>query len=493
MKRIYIILLLVIAFVSGSWAQKFTILQTEGQKLEFKVVSKEKKKVVLTSADNKGAATLHIPSTVENKGVTFEVVLVADKALTNCDENLRELSFPNTVQEIGSNLFGNFMTVGSLIGGGLVAAKHPLAKVTLTSLSIPGSVKSIGNSAFSVGRESMSAMRTSMMAGGSGLKPLKAHIVELPAYVKDAQAESFGLSRSSVATYWGEHETPADASGTMLAAEQTVKATVAPARPKMESDVDVNIPETSERNDKTFAVIIANENYQEEVNVDYALNDGEMFKVYCQKVLGLPEENIHIRQDATLNNIHAEMDWLTTLAQAYNGEATVIFYYAGHGIPDEATGTSYLLPVDGMGKNIKTGYSLADFYKRLGDMPLKHAFVFMDACFSGAQRGNGMLASARSVAIKAKAQAPQGNMMVLSAAQGDETAYPFKEKGHGLFTYYLLKKLQETKGNCPMSELGAYIIQEVSRRSIVANQKSQTPVVSYSTRIADSWQNLKLK
>ena len=120
-------------------------------------------------------------------------------------------------------------------------------------------------------------------------------------------------------------------------------------------------------------------------------------------------------------------------------------------------------------------------------------FVFMDACFSGSQRGNGMLASARGVAIRAKAQAPQGNMVVLSAAQGDETAYPYKEKGHGLFTYYLLKKLQNTKGNCSMKELGEYVKQEVSRRSIVTNQKSQTPVVSFSNQIADTWQNLKLK
>jgi hypothetical protein len=37
---------------------------------------------------------------------------------------------------------------------------------------------------------------------------------------------------------------------------------------------------------------------------------------------------------------------------------------------------------------------------------------------------------------------PQGNMVVFSAAQGDETAYPNNDEKHGMFTYFLLKKLQ---------------------------------------------------
>jgi hypothetical protein len=55
-----------------------------------------------------------------------------------------------------------------------------------------------------------------------------------------------------------------------------------------------------------------------------------------------------------------------------------------------------------------------------------------------------MLASARGVAIKVKEEKPQGNLVVVSASQGDETAYPYNEKRHGLFTYYLLEKLQES-------------------------------------------------
>ena len=50
-----------------------------------------------------------------------------------------------------------------------------------------------------------------------------------------------------------------------------------------------------------------------------------------------------------------------------------------------------------------------------------------------------MMASARGVAIKVKQQTPKNKMVVFSAAQENETAYPFKTKQHGLFTYFLLK------------------------------------------------------
>jgi hypothetical protein len=249
------------------------------------------------------------------------------------------------------------------------------------------------------------------------------------------------------------------------------------------SDVDINIPTIFFNNENTFAIIFANENYAEEVNVDYALNDGETFNEYCHKVLGIPESNIHFRKNATLNNMRMEMDWIKKVAHAYDGLAQIIVYYAGHGIPDEKTGAGYLLPIDGAGSSVATGYSLTNLYNFLGELPAKSIIVFIDACFSGSMRGEGMLSSTRGVAIKAKAQAPKGKMIVLSAAQGDETAYPYKEKQHGLFTYFLLKKLQETKGEVSLKELSDYLTTQVKRKSIVENGKSQTPSIGVSTDI----------
>ena len=259
------------------------------------------------------------------------------------------------------------------------------------------------------------------------------------------------------------------------------------------SEVDVEIPASNKNSDNTFAVIIANENYQKEAQVPFAVNDGRTFAEYCKKTLGIPANNVHIVTDATLNNMKYEVRWLKQVIDAYGGEARVIFYYAGHGIPDEAQKTAYLLPVDGFGNDVSTGYKLDDLYSTLGNLPSKSVTVFLDACFSGANRDGQMLASARGVAIKAKSSAPVGNMVVFSAAQGDETAYPYNEQQHGMFTYYLLKKIKETSGNVTYKELGDYVTDNVRKQSIVVNGKSQTPVVVPSATVGGNWETWKLK
>ena len=103
-----------------------------------------------------------------------------------------------------------------------------------------------------------------------------------------------------------------------------------------------------------------------------------------------------------------------------------------------------------------------------------------------------MLASARGVAIKVRDEAPQGNLVVFTAAQGDETAYQYAEKGHGMFTYFLLKKLQESKGGVTLGELGDYITNEVKRESLLNNNKIQTPAVIPAAEMT-GWRGWKLK
>lgn len=258
-------------------------------------------------------------------------------------------------------------------------------------------------------------------------------------------------------------------------------------------DVDFDIPIADNVSNHTFAVIISNEKYQMEKFVQYAENDGKAFTEYCKKTLGLPEKNVHFVTNATLNNIKHEIKWLQDVITVYNGDAKIIFYYAGHGIPDEQNKSAYLLPIDGYGSDVTTGYALEDLYKALGSLPSQSVTVFLDACFSGTKRDGEMLASARGVAIKVKQATPVGNIVVFSAAQGDETAYPYKEEEHGLFTYYLLKKLQETKGDVTLGELGDYIKTQVERQSIVINGKLQSPSIVSTATVANSWKKWTLK
>ena len=258
------------------------------------------------------------------------------------------------------------------------------------------------------------------------------------------------------------------------------------------SDVDKNIPVSKINNDRTFAVVIANEDYEMVAGVPMALNDGRVFSQYCQKTLGLPENNVRLYENATYGTmLHALYD-IKSIASAYNGDINIIFYYAGHGFPDERTKDAYLLPVDGDGIHTDVSYSLDKLYSELSGLKTKSVCVFLDACFSGSNRDGSMLASARGVALKPKPSAPQGNMIVFSAASGDETAFPYEEKGHGLFTYFLLKKLQESKGNATLEEICNYVTEKVRQQSVVVNRKSQTPHLNPSYSLSESWKKIRL-
>lgn len=258
------------------------------------------------------------------------------------------------------------------------------------------------------------------------------------------------------------------------------------------SDVDKNIPLSNMKSENTFVLIIANENYEFVDDVEFALNDGNTFKEYCIKTLGVPEKQVWLYENASYGIINSGV---SKMIQAMNlfDNTNAIIYYCGHGIPDEKTGDAYIIPTDGNGKDMATCYSLNTLYNTFSQTNALNVTYFMDACFTGAKKDGSMIVAARGVAREPKKETLSGNTIVFSATSADETAMTFKEKQHGLFTYYLLKKLQETKGNVTYEELYNYILNKVKRESFLTNDKLQTPMVATSPSMQDNWKNKTLK
>jgi len=257
------------------------------------------------------------------------------------------------------------------------------------------------------------------------------------------------------------------------------------------SDVDVNIPVSPQTNKNSFAVIIGNENYRNEIKVKYAINDALTFKKYAIKTLGIPANQVHYVTDATFGTMLDEIDWINNVAKAYNGQAKLIFYYAGHGMPDQASKSAYLLPIDGTSTRSRTAIKTDELYAKLTEYPTQQVTVFLDACFSGGSR-DGSLASGRGVKIVPKEDSLKGNLVVFTAVSGAQTAHPYTEKQHGLFTYYLLKELKNTKGNVTYKQLGDYIRTNVNRKSVIFN-KEQNPTIKVSSEVKYNWGTWKLK
>ena len=486
------IVLIFSTIVLDGFSQKagdeFVANNNEGIPIHYRILSVADKTVAVCGAKRKGnnVNTLIIPERVPYRSNTYIVKEIESRAFGNRNwpiiTKIKHITFPSTLVSIGKEAFYNARLEEIILPEGLIEiGDYAFSLNSTKKLHIPNSVKIIGEKAFY-------------------WLDSKLNIMNLPPLVTIDNCKDFGFKKDDVERYYAYH--PRDPS--TLTTPQSVNngpyssqkqypqpQDIPPNEPS--SDVDLNIPQNAINNDNCFAVIIANEDYQREAKVDFAKNDGMTFKKYCHQVLGLPEKNVHLVENGTLNNMIYELDWLKQVCEAFKGETSVIFYYAGHGVPDEANGKAYLLPTDGTGKNLRTCLSTEELYKTLGDMPAKNITVLMDACFSGAKRSGEMLASARGVAIQAKQSAPKGNMVVLSAAKGDETANSYKENQHGLFTYFLLKKLKETKGTATLGELTEYVKDEVGRFSIVENGKSQTPTVSASPALGDNWRKIKLK
>ncbi len=265
------------------------------------------------------------------------------------------------------------------------------------------------------------------------------------------------------------------------------------------SDVDKNIPVNNNMDENKFALIIGNEDYSSfqqnltsEMNVEFAGNDALVFKEYFLKTFGVPEKNITCLLNATAGKLSQAIDKINKLIQVTNGKANVIVYYAGHGLPDETTKEPYLIPVDVSGSNISSAIKLSSLYQKLTEFPSQQITVFMDACFSGGGREAGLLA-ARGVRITPKVDYLKGNIVVFTASSGEESSLPWKEKQHGMFTYFLLKKFQETKGDVSFSELDSFLKEKVGLESIRTNSKKQSPQVLFSPEEIDKWGSFKLK
>ena len=186
-----------------------------------------------------------------------------------------------------------------------------------------------------------------------------------------------------------------------------------------------------------------------------------------------------------------------------------IFYYSGHGMPDEKTNDPYIMPVDISGYTVNQAISLNNLLKDFSNAEYNSCTLFIDACFSGVSRSPEPLIKVKGVGkwkVKKKTSTRSffdfdltttsknkntdfvnqniGEKMILfSSSSGDETSLTDEKKQHGLFTFHLLKKLNETKGDVSTSELFKYVKNKVGVESIMNFNKQQTPEILFGINI----------
>lgn len=436
-----------------------------------------------------------IPSTIDKLIVEEGITHIGDNLCRDC-KNLISVSLPSSLKTIGDNAFNNCRNLSDIhlpYGVEEIGERSFFNCYSFIELDIPISMKKIGREAFA----KCSNLTTARLA--QGMEELGeqafddcrilANLSGLPSFIDTESFMKYGLNRAAVKNYWDRKEEMAARFGNASGSSSNA----AGAQQVEPSDVDTDIPFTGKNNANTFALIIANENYGKLANVPYALNDGNAFSLYCRRTLGIPAKNILMYKDASYGSMREAFSDLRMINEVAGPDMKVIFYYAGHGAPDDATLDPYLIPVDAGRVNRDVCLPLASIYQELGTMNLKSAMVFLDACFSGGTREDKMvIADARAIVRVPKKQGITGNVAVLSATSDAQTALPYHEKGHGMFTYYLLKRLQETKGDITLADLKEYVTKEVSLNSTLINRKDQTPTFTVSNGASALWDSWKL-
>jgi hypothetical protein len=207
-----------------------------------------------------------------------------------------------------------------------------------------------------------------------------------------------------------------------------IEQPVAIEKISLRSDVDVDIPTLERVVKNRFALIIGNEDYgkfqtglQSDQNVLFARNDAQVFREYAVKTLGVLDKHAFMLIDATRGQMSREIERITELAKL-TPNAEIIFYYAGHGLPDMETHESYLVPVDVAAANLDDGIKLKDLYAKLASSKASKITVFLDACFSGGGRGENGLMAARTVKIRPKSDIVEGNIVAFTASSGKEVS-----------------------------------------------------------------------
>ncbi len=261
----------------------------------------------------------------------------------------------------------------------------------------------------------------------------------------------------------------------------------------LRSEVDTNIPVTDKIHNSRYALIIGNEDYKKyqtglksDQNVLYARNDATVFREYLTKTIGVPEKQTFMLTDATRAQMNRELERIIELAKL-TPNAELIFYYAGHGLPDMETRQGYLIPVDVTATNLEDAISLKDLYSKLASSKATKVLVFLDACFSGGGRGENGLFAARTVKVKPKGDIVEGNIVAFTAASGEEMSLPLNKEYHGLFTYYLLRKLKDIQGKLTLEQLKDYLENEIPKASLIENGTKQTPQVLVAPDLNEKW------
>ena len=261
----------------------------------------------------------------------------------------------------------------------------------------------------------------------------------------------------------------------------------------LKPETDENIPDNNCQNQQRVAIIIGNEEYkQKSLSSEYAVNDANVFNKYAVKTLCIPEKNVILLANATADQINQSIGQVLNNITKAGKDAELFFFYSGRGLTNQNTDMSGIISVDYNGADSKGLIYLADIYKRLSGAKPARMIFFLDVFSANTEANSNKTAKGNIPNNPVKPELPE-NTIVINSCGKSQPALVYKQKQHGLFSYFLLKKLQETNGNLSYDELFQYLKTNIGLTSLKISQKEQTPFIQTGISMGEIWKQWKLK
>ena len=222
---------------------------------------------------------------------------------------------------------------------------------------------------------------------------------------------------------------------------------------------------------KYIALIIGINSYQGYWHpLSNAVNDARGFAQILKRDYYFDEIYTLIDKEATRKNIIQKFEWIINNSTR---DDNILIFYAGHGQFKRSLNKGYWVPVDASSNSTADYISNNDIKTFIGGIPSKHTLLITDACFAGdifrGGRTESIAFDPSDMTRYYREVYSKPSRLALTSGSLEQVADAGKEN-HSIFTYYLLKSLQDnTKKYLDASQLFNDF------RMAVTNNSDQTP------------------
>ena len=248
-----------------------------------------------------------------------------------------------------------------------------------------------------------------------------------------------------------------------------------------------------------YALLVGINDYPNDISpLRYCVADVVAFRDALVNVAGFKKDNVYLMTDQmdgqmqpTNINIVKRLD---ILSQRIKADDTLVFYFSGHGIVND--GSSFLLAVNSDTSTQNTlelsAVPLDRVSKILSSVKAQQLLTVIDACRNNPETGrsgeDNVLTDDFSKGFKIRRSSSSngqpGVSATLYACNVGERAYEWSEKGHGVFSYYLLEGLNgqaaNSQGQVTVTGLAEYTQSKVVDWAKTYRNKKQTPWLDQS-------------